>query len=70
MASKRNKVLKSLRVQHDINQKEMAKLLGIAISSYNQKENGKYDFTQNEIEKIIQIFNKPYEEIFLPGEYA
>jgi putative transcriptional regulator len=60
---KHNK-LKALRVEHGLTQTQMAKLIGIGLTSYNNKENGKLDFNITEIEKIKKIFGKSYEEIF------
>lgn len=60
---KHNK-LKALRVEHGLTQTQMAKLIGIGLTSYNNKENGKLDFNITEIEKIKKIFHKSYEEIF------
>ena len=70
MANRKLQMLKALRVQHDITQRDMAKRLGLAPNSYNHKENGKQQFSQNEIDKILSMFNKSYEEIFLPEGYA
>lgn len=56
--------LKVLRVKFNLNQTDMAKLLGINISTYCFKENGTSEFTITEVEKIRNYFNLPYEEIF------
>jgi len=56
--------LKALRVEHGYNQKDIAKILEIGESTYNLKENGRLDFTQTEIEKLMQFFQKAYNEIF------
>lgn len=57
--------LKGLRVERGLNQSDMAKRLSINPASYCHKENGKTPFSQPEVDKIISIFGKPYEEIFL-----
>ncbi|RKD22420.1 DNA-binding transcriptional regulator, XRE-family HTH domain [Caminicella sporogenes DSM 14501] len=56
--------LKTLRLAGKISIKDMAKLLNISPITYSRKENGKYPFTQYEINKIIDFFEKPYEKIF------
>lgn len=61
--------LKLLRAKNSLSQQDMADLLGMAINSYNHKENNVKDFTISEIEKIKEIFGLPYEDIFF-GEYA
>lgn len=37
-------------------------------STLSMKINGKRDFTKTEIDKIIEIFQLPYEEIFFIDE--
>lgn len=49
-----------------INQKALAELLNMSPTTLSFKINGKTDFTITEIEKIKDIFNLPYEDIFLP----
>ena len=53
-----------------LSQTAMGSKLGICRDSYQAKENGKKDFTQTEIEKIMKILkvNRPeltIEEVFL-----
>ncbi|MCL2739693.1 MAG: helix-turn-helix domain-containing protein [Oscillospiraceae bacterium] len=57
--------LKSLRIQNGIIQKEIAKILGIGLSTYIQKENGYMPFNEWEIYRILKTFNTTYEEIFV-----
>jgi len=59
-----NLKLKALRLEHNLKQIDMAKLLGISENTYNRKENGITEFTESEIKKICEIFNKKAEEIF------
>lgn len=47
-----------LRKQAKITQEEMAKRLNISSVSYRAKENGRREFTEKEIEKIIASFDK------------
>lgn len=56
--------LKALRMMNALQQEDMAKLLEISLRAYNFKENGRNFFTIAEIEKIMEYFNLPYEEIF------
>ncbi|WP_461206419.1 helix-turn-helix transcriptional regulator [Clostridium sp. DL1XJH146] len=53
----------------NVSQKEMAKIAGISLTSYNQKELGKKEFTQTQIGKITKFLkekipNVTIEEIF------
>ena len=56
--------LKMYRVGNNLNQGDVAKALGIARGTYCLKEQGKIDFTQTEINKILKLLNMKYEEIF------
>lgn len=56
--------LKSLRVKHNITQKQIAKILEITPEAYSNKETGKYNFTLEEAFKISLLFELPIEEIF------
>jgi len=56
--------LKALRVEHNIKQEYMARILGIGKSTYNRKENGKAQFTEEEIRKICTFFGKDPKDIF------
>lgn len=51
------KNLKAIRREKGINQKSIAKILGISLRSYRNKENGLRPFDQIEMIKIIQIIN-------------
>ena len=56
--------LKMYRVGNNLNQGDVAKAVGIARATYCLKEQGKIDFTQTEINKILRLLNRKYEEIF------
>ena len=61
-----NRKLKGARAEYGLTQTDLASLLSISEKSYVNKENGKTEFTQSEIEKILDIFEgKKYEELFL-----
>lgn len=57
--------LKGKRVEKGYNQEEMAKLLGMATSTYNLKENGKLEFSMTECIEIMKILDSKFEDIFL-----
>lgn len=59
-----NRKLKSLRAQHGDTQTDLAEFLGVRVSTFNFKENGKTDFTLNEAYKIAKKYNSTVEEIF------
>lgn len=55
-----------LRKNTNTPQHELADLLNISVKTYGYKENGKSEFTNNEMFKIARYFNKKVDEIFLP----
>jgi len=57
--------LKALRAKNNINQKKMASVLNITVSTYNRKENGLRSFLIEEAREIANFFNKGIDEIFL-----
>lgn len=57
--------LKAKRVENGMTQTDMAKKIGIAVATYNHKENGSAYFSFNEILKILEILQCKFEDIFL-----
>lgn len=57
--------IKSLRTRVGYNQEKMATYLGISKAAYVNKENGKNEFTLLEAIKLVVLFGKTVEEIFL-----
>lgn len=57
--------LKGKRVEKGLGQREIAELIGISLYTYNLKENGKVEFRMWEINKILEILDCKYEDIFL-----
>lgn len=49
--------LKSERVRKEITQEELAKKLEISYSAYVSKENGRTEFTREEIKNLKEILN-------------
>lgn len=45
--------------------RDLPKILGISISGTNNKLNGRVDFKQNEIFKIMEVIKQPYELIYI-----
>lgn len=58
------KRLKGLRVENDLSQDDMAKLIGISSSSYQRKESGDNQFLLIEADKIARILKKDIKDIF------
>lgn len=56
--------LKGLMMENNFTQNQMAKILGISVSTFNQKINGKSDFTIQEAKKIALLFKKEVDVIF------
>lgn len=49
--------IKFLRIMHKDKQKDLADLIGCTLSTYNRKENGKADFTLNDIILIAKRYS-------------
>ncbi len=62
--------IKGLRGELGLKQEDIADYLNISIMSYNRKENEKKEFKESEINKLIKLFDKPYEKIFLDRKYS
>lgn len=58
------KRLKGLRVENDLSQEDMAKLIGISSSSYQRKESGENQFLLIEADKIAKVLKKDIRDIF------
>lgn len=56
--------LKALIYQHNMTQHKLAKILKIHPSTLSSKILGKKDFNITEVEKIIKLFNKPFDYVF------
>lgn len=48
--------IKAYRVYNDLGQKDIAKVLGISLTSYCSKEQGHVDFTATEVTKMADKF--------------
>lgn len=60
-----NRKIKAARVEVGKTQKDMAKLLGLCHKAYILKENNRKDFTESEINKLLNYFNRKYEDLFI-----
>ncbi|MDU1252905.1 MAG: helix-turn-helix transcriptional regulator [Peptostreptococcaceae bacterium] len=58
-------ILKSLRVKQGLKQQDVANYLGITVSAYNYKENGKRKFSIDEAIKLARLLKCDIEDIFL-----
>jgi len=58
------KKIKILRAIKGVTQEEVANALGITLSTYCKKENGKRKFTLDEAYKLAQYFDCSIEGIF------
>ena len=58
-------ILKSLRVKQGLKQQDVANYLGITVSVYNYKENGKRKFSIDEAIKLARLLKCDIEDIFL-----
>lgn len=55
-----------LRKEAGLTQKDLAKMIGVNITTYVNKEAGEYQFKSNEMFILRDYFQKPIEDIFLP----
>jgi DNA-binding XRE family transcriptional regulator len=62
------KVLKAYRQLKGVDQKFMADMLKINISTYSYKENGRVPFTLPEAKIIADFFGKSIEDIFFSND--
>jgi DNA-binding XRE family transcriptional regulator len=56
--------LKDERFERKLRQSDVAEEIGISPTSYHRKENNPEQFTKREIDGILELFEKEYEEIF------
>jgi putative transcriptional regulator len=57
--------IKILMLENNISAKELAKKLGMSDASLSLRLNGKREFSLSEAKKVLKIFGKTFEEIFL-----
>lgn len=57
--------LRRLRKYHELTQEDMAKLIGVDVRTYSNKEKGISQFKLNEMVIISRQFKKSIEDIFL-----
>lgn len=57
--------LRAKRVEKGYTQEELAKILGISTATYNRYEVGHTEMTETIINKLLQILECKYEDIFL-----
>lgn len=65
-----NLKLRGKRVEKQLSQTDVAKMLGINLSTYNQKENGKSEFTLSEIQDLLYYLDCDFDDIFYRKEVA
>lgn len=63
-------LLESIRRANKESQENMAKLIGVDVRTYQNKEKGITQFKQNEMFIIARYFNKKIDEIFLPTNFG
>lgn len=64
---KPNYRLKAWRAIERLSQKDVAKALGLSQKAYSFKENGKCEFRETEINKLLVMSGLTYEELFMSG---
>ena len=62
--------LAEIRTENLVTQQQMADMLGIAVSTYNQYENGERSIPANIVEKIAVKLNLNKDKIFLPHKFT
>lgn len=63
-----NLKLRGKRVEKQLSQTDVARMLGINLSTYNQKENGKSEFTLTEIQDLLYYLDCDFDDIFYRKE--
>lgn len=56
--------IKALRAYNELSQTEVAEKLGCTFQTYNKKENGKTDFTLEELNVLANLFDVPAVNFF------
>ncbi len=69
MEKKPQTKLRALRALHQVDQKRLADLIGVTLSTYSHKETGKHAFTLYEAKKIADFFGRTIEDIFFGNEH-
>lgn len=64
------KTLAEIRDERRKSQKDMADILGIAVSTYCQYETGKRNVPAETVDNIAQILNIDKADIFLPTKFT
>lgn len=62
-------LLEATRRANKVSQETIAKLIGVDVRTYQNKEKGITQFKQNEMFAIAKYFNKKIDEIFLPTNF-
>lgn len=57
--------IKAKRVELDLKQAHMAKLINCSTTTYSKKECGKVDFDGKELLIVSQVLNIPMEELYI-----
>lgn len=52
------------RKENNLNQSEIAKIIGIHKQSYYLKESGKRDFSETEMKRLAKYYNCTLDELF------
>lgn len=51
-------------------QQEIAEKIGVSVSCYNMYENNQRKIPNEKAEKLVEVFNKKKEDIFLPANFT
>jgi transcriptional regulator with XRE-family HTH domain len=60
--------IKVLMIKNRLTNKKLAELMNMKACSLSSKLNNNREWTMDEIKKLLKIFNKTFEEIFLDDE--
>ena len=63
------KRIKHLRVDHDLTQTDVAKIIGCSQQTYSDYENGKYDIPNEVLLQLAQYYNVSIDYIFERTNY-
>jgi hypothetical protein len=64
MKEESRRKLKACFILSQLNYEDVAKALGLTFPSFIKRMQGEVEFRQSEIDKLLELTNKKYEELF------
>ncbi len=64
MNNESRRKLKSCFILLQLTYEDVSKAMGLTMPSFSKRMNGEVEFRQSEIDKLLALTNKKYEELF------